>query len=368
MHNKTGLFDNIIPLSFNNFTPLTRTPWGGKQIFETYKRQLPGVAQTSIGESWEFSCDAHFPSKLLTSSATLQSLVDEFPAEVLSRHRVEDNTCQLLVKLINARDPLSIQVHPEDADAHLKPDECGKPESWLILDVEPGAGVYLGFANAVSKDEIRRALQRNEDISTFLQFVTVKPYDYFEIKPGLVHAIGPGITLLEPQRITAGKSGKTYRVWDWGRRYDSKGMPDPKGTLRDLHIEQALNVIEPEKKFGAALLEEVRVRPIITRMGQATVRAYSANAYYQTNLFSLESEVGARFALEDGYGVLTVLGGAIKVKGKSKDISLSTGQTALVPAALRNFYISAATSGGATFSLIVSSGSRFHYESPLIAK
>ena len=83
-------------------------------------------------------------------------------------------------------------------------------------------GLYIGFDNAISKEKLESLLRDGDKAKATLKFVEVKAGDYFEIEPGVTHAIGPGVTLLEPQRIIKGQSGKTYRLWDWGRKYDER--------------------------------------------------------------------------------------------------------------------------------------------------
>src|SRR6478735_3866269 len=136
-------------LSPDLFTPLTRTPWAGRRIAELYKKDiLPAAVQEPIGEAWEVSCDPDFPSQILGYDVSLLELINQKPEAMLSPEYVRENgpSCEILIKLLNADDPLSVQVHPEDGDRSLKPEECGKPESWLVLDAAPGAGLYLGFS------------------------------------------------------------------------------------------------------------------------------------------------------------------------------------------------------------------------------
>jgi hypothetical protein len=134
-------------------------------------------------------------------------------------------TATLLVKLLDAAEPLSVQIHPSDDYVGLRPGECGKPEAWYVVERDPGAGLFLGFREGVGAAEVRAALDANADVSRLMHFVPVEPGDFFVIEAGTPHAIGAGVTLVEPQRMIAGSSGVTYRYWDWGRRYDSAGVP-----------------------------------------------------------------------------------------------------------------------------------------------
>ena len=137
-----------------------------------------------------------------------------------------------LVKLLDTSDNLSVQVHPDDEYAKFNENSSGKTECWVILDAKPGAGIYLGLKEGVSKKKFSQALQNKEDLSQYLKFFPVKKYDFFFVPAGSIHAIGEDVFLAEIQQ----SSGITYRVWDWNR-------VDDKGNSRELHIEKALDVI-----------------------------------------------------------------------------------------------------------------------------
>src|SRR6185436_4348872 len=138
----------------------------------------------------------------------------------------------LLVKWLDTADRLSVQVHPPGEFAGFGPGESGKWDAWWILDAEPNAGVYLGFKSGVTRAEVQRCAQAGGAIDALLNFVPARSGDVFVIEPGTPHALGAGLTLLEPQIAAPGKSGVTYRFWDWNRRYDAAGRPDGGGALR----------------------------------------------------------------------------------------------------------------------------------------
>lgn len=325
-----------IPLKPDNFTPLTRTPWAGREIGRHFKRGLvSGAEELAVGESWEFSCDPDFPSRVMATGKTIAELVAVDPSAVLSPRLARGATCEILVKLLNAAEPLSVQIHPFDDDPNLKPNECGKPESWYILDAEPGAGLYLGFSKAMSREDLRRALTGDaESCRKILHFVPVKPGDYFEIEPGVPHAIGPGVTLLEPQRILFGKSGKTYRMWDWGRRYAADGSADPlKGQPRELHIEEALRLTDPERQTGEVLERQTRRTAVITQPAAGwRIETFPENPYYQVRVVTLADAASGVIAMAAGYGALVMLDGETTWKGANgKDVVLRKGMSALLP-------------------------------------
>jgi len=223
-------------LSWDNWTPPERTPWGGRAIAEL-KAALPIAperrAWTAVGESWELSVDPAFPSRVAATGASLADVLAADPARWLGPDEEARGarSTALLVKLIDAALPLSVQVHPRDDDPELGPGESGKPESWVVLDARPGAGIWLGFEPGVTRADVEAALDRGASLTPLLRFVPVARGDVFVIAPGTVHAIGAGVTLLEAQRVRPGLSGVTYRFWDWDR-----GRP--------LHRERALAVAD----------------------------------------------------------------------------------------------------------------------------
>ena len=246
-------------LQADNFTPPQRTPWGGTRIASVFKPFLGIAAGTIVGESWEISVEPDFPSRLADSDSLLSKSIAAAPEDWLGRD-ASVGSVALLVKLLDAASPLSVQIHPADNDPGLAPDESGKPESWYILDREPGAGLYLGLREGVTEASMRSAIQEGQDVSQLLYFVPVEPGDCFFIAAGTAHAIGPGITLVEPQRVIPGRRGLTYRYWDWNRRYDEEGRPNSTGKERPLHLEEALRVTRWDAPREERLLEKIRHR------------------------------------------------------------------------------------------------------------
>ncbi|MEY4630938.1 MAG: hypothetical protein RIQ81_1058 [Pseudomonadota bacterium] len=331
-------------LAPDNFTPRTRTPWAGTQIHTRYKASYS--PETHIGESWEVSCDPEFPSRVIAESAsgvsgenqTLQDLIDKNPHAMISPELTgqaisegSKPTCSILVKLVNAASPLSLQVHPDDHDPNLKPNECGKPESWLVLNASPDAGIYIGFKKPWSRDSLRDALAGGRISKDDLLFVPVRENDYFELGAGIVHAIGPGITLLEPQRILHGKSGKTYRLWDWNRRYDARGHEDPlAGKPRELHLDQALRCFDPSLQHGTAFAESVIRRPVRSHPASGvSVATWPANPDYQVHRITMLAESTCRVSPQrgQGYACLTVFSGSLDCG----NVRVAVGRSAFLP-------------------------------------
>jgi mannose-6-phosphate isomerase len=161
----------------------------------------------------------------------------------------------LLVKLLDADEPLSLQIHPRDDHGGLAPGESGKPEAWYVIAAEPGAWIAFGWREGTRRTDVLEALARGDgSLAAMLQRVEVSAGDCFVVDAGTPHAIGPGVTLVEPQYVARGKRGVTYRYWDWERRYDGEGRLDPAGEPRALHVAPAIEVTDWDAA-GPALLE-----------------------------------------------------------------------------------------------------------------
>ncbi len=326
-----------LPLTPDNFTPLLRTPWGGRYITEHLKNNVcPERMGDRVGESWDFSCEPSFPSKILGSPVTLKELIAKYPQELLSTPYAEKkSSCEILVKILNTADDLSLQVHPSDDDVHLKFDEAGKFESWFILHAEEGAGIYLGFKAGTTKNQIAEILENNQDLRPYLEFHKVKAGDYFEIPPGTCHALGKGVVVLEPQFIAAGKIGKTYRLYDWDRRYNEKGELDIKGKPRELHVNQAMHLIHPETQSGESFLSKLRGSLHLNTLSEGlSVESFGSNTFYKCHRVNLKSKEILRMNVEDGFGALIPIEGYFAMRNKTKtETYWQKGQPGFLPSA-----------------------------------
>ncbi|MCA9583435.1 MAG: class I mannose-6-phosphate isomerase, partial [Myxococcales bacterium] len=240
-------------LESGNFTPPSRTPWGGRRI-GALKGEVGGGP---VGESWEVSVEPDFPSRIEGGGLLGDHLAKE-PTAYLGREAAAGRTSTaLLVKLLDAAAPLSLQIHPTDDYPALGANESGKPESWYIVAHDEGAGLYLGFREGVSREAVEECLAKGRDLRPLLHFVPVEVGDFFAIEAGTPHAVGGGVFLVEPQHVLPGRRGVTYRYWDWGRRYDPSGREDPTGSPRDLHVDHALNVTRWDPPGGPSLLRMI---------------------------------------------------------------------------------------------------------------
>ncbi len=316
----------------DNFTPQARTPWGGTRIRARLK---PGLepAPAYIGEAWEFSLDPAFPSRIARPEASAGSLL----AEVVQRDPaawcgIDAGLPSLLLKVIDAADRLSLQVHPSDGYAGLSPGQSGKPEAWIVLDRTPGAGIWLGLAEGVTRRDVEAALSEGRALEPLLHFVPVEPGDAFVIEAGTVHAIGAGVTLLEPQLVRPGQTGVTYRFWDWARRYDADGRPSPDGTPRALHLADALAVTDWGAPRGAAFEATCRRRPVRVDGAPGLVRE-RVLALGPVRVERLAGEGDLRIATEGQLTVLYATAGGFGFGGDDAH-QATVGETVVIPAAL----------------------------------
>jgi mannose-6-phosphate isomerase len=325
--------DRPLLLAPDNVTSPSRTPWGGERIARVIKRGLiPGAGARRIGESWELSAGPELPSRIDGDARTLAEVIAAAPDAMLGREAAPFGTA-LLVKLLDAGEPLSVQIHPSDDYAALAVDEAGKPEAWYVEHAAPGAGIWIGLSERATRETVSRAIASGSDLSLELAFVAVEAGDVFVVEAGTPHAIGKGVTVVEPQRIAPGKKGVTYRYWDWNRRYDAEGRLSPDGAPRALHVEHALAVTRWEAPRGAAFVDRARHRSGAPAL-DAPLRI-DPLAGIDAPLASPSLEV-ARIA-GTGAGVLprhdalrsiTVLEGSIRVG----PIDIERGRTAAIPA------------------------------------
>ncbi|MBR1823451.1 MAG: class I mannose-6-phosphate isomerase [Ruminococcus sp.] len=207
--------------------------WGGTRLRERFGKVSDAER---LAESWELSCHPDGESIIADGEfkgMTLSEFIRQHPEAVGKDFRSGDRF-PVLVKLIDAKDDLSLQVHPDDAYAEKYEHDSGKTEMWYVIEADEGAEIIYGFKKKLSDIELRRAVTENR-VMDAVRRVPVKAGDTFFIKSGTIHAIGKGILLAEIQQ----SSNVTYRVYDYNRL----GID---GKPRELHIEKALEVMDTE--------------------------------------------------------------------------------------------------------------------------
>jgi mannose-6-phosphate isomerase len=207
--------------------------WGGSRLKEEYGKDTP---YEITGESWEIASHKNGESTVdggKYNKMTIKELTCELKEKLLGDkvYKGDDEKFPLLIKFIDARDNLSVQVHPDDDFAFKNENgEYGKTEMWYIMDAAEGAGIIYGFKDKITKEEFKKSIEDNT-LLEHTHFVECKKGDSFFISAGTLHAIGKGLLIAEIQQ----NSDTTYRVYDYDRR-DANGNPRP------LHIEKAIEV------------------------------------------------------------------------------------------------------------------------------
>ena len=200
--------------------------------------------------------------------------------------------------------------------------------------MDPGTtAVRFVYSKEISRNHLKDLLNSQADLRSYLNFVPVKAGDFFNIPPGVPHGIGPGVTLLEPQRILPGKSGKTYRMWDWNRRYDENGQPCAHGAPRPLHIEESLRIVDPKNQHGPTFINSLRSpKQEILSQSKVQVNQFSGNNFYNTYHTTMAIGKSIKCQLENGYGAMIILKGAVSLSSKNGfEVRAEKGQPLLLP-------------------------------------
>ena len=281
--------------------------WGGTRL----KTEFGFKTDKDIAaEGWMLSChkdgtntvlNGVYEGKPLDEVLKLWGLKDKFP---------------ILIKLIDAKDRLSVQVHPDNKYALENEGEFGKTEMWYVVDCEDGAQLIYGFKYKISKDEFEKRIKDNT-LDEVMNYVPVKKGDVFFIKSGTLHAIGKGILIAEIQQ----NSNTTYRVSDYGR-LGADGKP------RELHIQKAVDVTltdKPTVPYGDV--------GETNNYEYGTERQLAACEYFKTAKLDLEGE--REINTENGFVSLLVLSGEINVKYDSGVVKAQKGGSIFIPQGLK---------------------------------
>ncbi len=227
--------EDIYPLVMEpSFRCGQSTPWGGRALKEKYGKDTP---EEITGESLEISALPGHESRVLNGAYRGKSLGEVFRIWGDKLTGKPEGEFPLMLKLLDARQCLSVQVHPDDVYAKSHEGKAGKSEAWYILDAEPGARLVYGIDT--EGEELRSIVEKGE-LEKHLHWVEAHPGDVFHIPSGTIHALGPGIQCYEIQQ----SSDVTYRFWDWNR-VGKDGKP------RELHLRQALDVSKTDRQPAA---------------------------------------------------------------------------------------------------------------------
>lgn len=289
--------------------------WGGQTISSHFHREIP---PGKIGESWELCAREDGMCTVANGplqGRTLQELIEKYGKNLLGTKvwTQYGASFPLLIKILDANDRLSVQVHPDDAYAKTHGESNGKNEFWYIIDAKPGAELIYGLEDGVTKEILSEAVRRGE-IGHCLRRISIHPGNVIDIPAGTVHAILGGILLAEIQQ----NSNTTYRLYDWDR-------VDANGQKRPLHIRQALESIH----FGQNLLP--RVPEKVDQTDTYCLWNILKNAYFRAYKLELDGSYLAQTD-ETAFIACMVLKGCGSLLSKAGECQLSPGDTVLIPA------------------------------------
>lgn len=293
------------------------TVWGGRKLQSVYQKNLP--TDEPYGESWELY-DTSTVANGPLAGQTLGEVLAEYGPDLIGPKNDPAEGFPLLAKLIEAQQWLSIQVHPNDAQAQrLDGKPRGKTEAWYILATEPGAQLAIAIQPGTTRDQMAQAI-RNNTLEDLVVYADVVPGDVLFIPAGTVHAIGPGVMLYEIQQACE----LTYRLYDWGRM----GLD---GKPRPLHIEKGVEVSH---------LDSV---PEIKHTGSDTsaVVCLVSCPFFETLLYRLDGETVSLDTQARTFHALTCIEGrAVVTAGDTAPVEIGLGQTVLIPASVGQYSLS----------------------------
>ncbi|WP_435314810.1 type I phosphomannose isomerase catalytic subunit [Cellulophaga fucicola] len=301
----------MYPLKFNPI--LKERLWGGTKLRDVLHKPI----ETDItGESWELSTvkgDVSVVSNGDLAGTSLQDLINTQTNDLLGKSVAErfGKEFPILIKFIDAKQDLSIQLHPNDELAKKRHNSFGKTEMWYVMDADQDAELIVGFNKDVAKEEYAASIE-NDTLLDLLNYEKVKEGDTFFINTGKIHAIGAGVLLAEIQQT----SDVTYRVFDFNRK-------DKNGNLRELHTEQALDAIDYTKK------DDFKVD---YNTHDNTVNTMVDCPYFKTNFIELTQNLQQDISSRDSFTIYMCVGGSATIKNEFGEASIAKGETILVPA------------------------------------
>ena len=296
--------------------PIKDYLWGGTRLIDEFGFKTD---KEKAAEAWVLSCHKDGNSIVKNgehAGKTLQEVLDVWGKEVLGAKAAGFTYFPILIKLIDAKDRLSVQVHPDDEYALAHEGEYGKTEMWYVVDCDEGAQLIYGFNQDISQGEFLERINNN-NLSPVCNYVPVKKGDVFFIEAGTMHAIGKGILIAEVQQ----NSNTTYRVSDYGRL-------GADGKQRQLHIKQAVEVTKtevPTMPYGN--VGDVTLYPF------GTVRELAKCDYFTAELINLDGNVGVYD--NESFISLLVTEGEVLLSYTGGMMSLKKGDSVFVPATLK---------------------------------
>lgn len=310
----------MYPLKFEPI--LKQTLWGGDKIipFKHLNENLPNV-----GESWEISAVEGSESVVANGAdkgLTLPEMVRKYKEELVgeANYMRFGNKFPLLIKFIDAKLDLSIQVHPNDELARKRHNSFGKNEMWYVIAADKGAKLISGFTEQITPKEYKERVY-NGTFAEVLQTCEIKPGDVFYVPAGRVHGIGAGSFIAEIQQT----SDVTYRIFDYNRK-------DQDGKARELHTNQAMDAIN-----FADVQDDFRTEYELTENEPIEV---VASPYFTTSVYDMTEEITCDYSELDSFVIFICTEGSCKITDDSKnELTLCAGETILLPASTQEVTI-----------------------------
>ncbi|TPN87867.1 type I phosphomannose isomerase catalytic subunit [Aquimarina algicola] len=301
----------LYPLKFHPI--LKEKIWGGNKLLDVLKKPVSG---NNTGESWEISTvnnNISIVSNGIFAGEQLDSLIKEHKEKILGKKIYQQFGDQfpLLIKFIDAKEDLSVQLHPNDELAKKRHDSFGKTEMWYVVQADDSAQLIVGFNKDTSVEEYQEYLD-NGKVIDLLNFENVSKGDSYFIKAGTIHAIGGGCLIAEIQQT----SDITYRVYDWDRK-------DSEGKSRELHTEQALEALHFEYDNSHRLHYDSDIN---------TPNNLISTTYFTTNTLNIKSNLVRDYSTIDSFKILMCVEGNGNIIHEDTSYAINLGETLLVPA------------------------------------
>ncbi len=302
------------------FTPILKQKiWGGNKLNELLYKKPKG---NNLGESWEIS-DVDGAESIISNGAlkgqTLRKVLKEHTHNLVGNYVYKTFGTQfpLLIKFIDAKEVLSIQVHPNDDLAGLQESQ-GKTEMWYVVQADKEASIIVGFKSDSTQKEYLHHLE-HKTLLDILNVDTVKEGDVYFVPPGRVHAIGAGVVIAEIQQT----SDLTYRIYDWDRK-------DIDGNYRALHTKKALKAIDFKAKESyktSYIKEENKSNEVVTC------------PYFTTNILLVNGTINVDVSTKDSFVIFMCVKGEVVFRYKNQHEIIKIGETILVPACIKNITV-----------------------------
>ncbi|WP_025743774.1 type I phosphomannose isomerase catalytic subunit [Aquimarina pacifica] len=308
----------LYPIKF--YPILKEKIWGGDKLRTILKK--PSITN-NVGESWEISTvdeDISIVSNGAYKGEKLNDLIIKYKSDLLGTRVYKEfgNQFPLLIKFIDAKEDLSVQLHPGDELARKRHNSFGKTEMWHVVQADPNAKLIIGFDKDTNKEEYETFLKKGK-ITQLLNFETVYKGDSYFIEAGRIHAINKGCLIAEIQQT----SDITYRVYDWDRK-------DKNGNYRELHTDLALDALDYKKNNNFKL----NCKKIANDVDEII-----STKYFTTNTITVNKSLKRDYRGLDSFKIFMCVQGSGRIVVDDKVTAITFGETLLIPAMIKHLII-----------------------------